>query len=151
MRKRSRLRSNLQSRAFDLYNKGYSLFAVAEKLDITIGEARRYHQIFLQAEDISPDRKKKITEFLEQGFAEERRKLIDALCSDLPEARKKMVREKEVRVRSERLDALVHDLEFVLLFFIGIEIPVQISQRDDVPFLIGLKKVLDNKDKVCLN
>lgn len=151
MKKRSRLKSNLQSRAFDLLGKGRSVFKVANALNLPIFEVRRYRQIMLQSETLSPDSKKEILDFVEKKLAEERISAIKELFSDLPDLRGREVKEKEVFKRMERLEEIAGPLELIFFFFVGINIPIQMSDNDDLPFLAGIQRMLDKDEKVCFN
>ncbi len=87
MKKRPRFK-HIQCRALDLFNKGFNVFRVAEELAITISEARRIHLLFIQSEQITPDRRREVTEFLEAGYRRDCEKLATELISDLPEIRR---------------------------------------------------------------
>lgn len=151
MKNRSRLKSNLQSRAFDLLGKGRSVYKVAEALNLTISEVRKYRQIMLESETLSPDHKKDILDFMEKKLAEERISAVKELFSDLPELRGREVKEKEVFKRMKILEDLAGPLELIFFFFVGINIPIQLSDNDDLPFLAGLQRMLDKDEKVCFN
>lgn len=151
MKKRSRLKSNLQSRAFDLLGKGRSVFKVANALNLPIFEVRRYRQIMLQSETLSPDSKKEILDFVEKKLAEDRVQIIEEFFFDLPDLRKREVKEKEVFKRMERLEEIAGPLELIFFFFVGINIPIQMSDNDDLPFLAGIQRMLDKDEKVCFN
>lgn len=93
MNKKSRPR---WEKAFDLFNKGHAAFYVAETLRITIAEARDYYRLFQAGEEISPEQKQDINNFIEGEWKKEREDSLKILCGDLSLMRKKMEYVKRV-------------------------------------------------------
>lgn len=96
MDKKSRPRWASQAKAFELFSKGYAAFYVAEFLNITISESRNYYKLFQLGEEISPEQKQDINNFIENEWQKEREESLNILCGDLSLLRKKMEYAKRV-------------------------------------------------------
>lgn len=81
MKRRVKRRQNPQVRAFELFCAGKNVFQVAEELDIKISDARKYHNLFLSAEALSPEEREEVTESLVRAYRAEQEKRLRILFS----------------------------------------------------------------------
>ena len=143
MKNRSRLRRNLQCRAFELFSRGRNTLQVSEDLRITISDARKYRQFFLQSEVVSPEGEKEITEFLEEGYRKERENSISELFSDL--------QKKEDFSTPGNINSR---LRVVMEYFPGVEeafLPFGNLQLPSHFVAEGESRLLDKIDEICNN
>lgn len=116
MDKKSRPRWASQAKAFELFNKGYAVFYVAETLRITIAESRSYYKLFQMGEEISPEQKQDINNFIEGEWKKEREDSLKILCGDLSLLRKKMEYVKRVDECVKKTLEFATEADEVLIF-----------------------------------
>ncbi len=131
---------------------GKNVFQVAEDLNITISIARKYHNFFLRSEVISPERKKEVTEFLEEGYRAEREEAVSRLFSSLPETRRRISERGDLE--KERLAAfrqgvrLARDFDFRIieaLFFLSGSLAFEHWDPE------GSMRLIDWNQEICEN
>lgn len=144
MKKRQGRRQNPQIRAFELFSRGMNIFQVAENLDITIAETRKHHSLFLQSEQISPERKKEITEFLEDGYRKERDICLRELETDLSKKRDDFATPEKFQTRLGFILGRYGSVNEILIYFGKAMVPAH---------WLGIEesRLLDKMDKICNN
>lgn len=116
MDKKSRPRWASQAKAFELFNKGYAVFYVAEFLNITISESRNYYKLFQLGEEISPEQKQDINNFIESSWKKEREESLEILGRDLSLLRKKKEYVKRVDECIETTRGFATEADEVVVF-----------------------------------
>lgn len=148
MKKRSRLKQNLQCRAFDLFSKGWNIYEVSGELQITISDARKYHKFFLNSEQVPAERSAEITEFFAEGLRKEREICINDLANDLIKRKEdEFATPEKIQARLEAIFDFFSGfraIEEILFYFGKSAVPVHWLSDEE-------SRLLDNMNKVCNN
>ncbi|GEM_PF-5192306 len=152
MKKRSKFRQNVQSRAFRLFDMGWSVLEVADEIGITISEARNHHLLFLQSSKLSPEKEQDVTQFLMDGYREAREKSVADLFCALSEIREKISGSEKYRKdgypdqerKMDHLRYFIPEIEEALFSFNGIVWSMRRSPESGSLFI-------DRSMKLCFN